>query len=76
VLTTATGQVSTYARTPGVAGSALPRASPSSATFEGPSALALSASGALFVLDGNNCVIRRISRDMVVTMTGTGKQCE
>ena len=76
VLATDTGQISTYAGTPGVAGSVSTRTPTASAMFRAPSALALSATGALYVLDGNNCVIRRISHDVVDTVTGTSKECE
>jgi len=65
------GQVSTFAGTAGAAG--LVNATGAAARFNGPISLTVDATGNLFIIDGNNNLIRKItSTGVVSTYAGTG----
>ncbi|MBI4363948.1 MAG: hypothetical protein HY568_00825, partial [Candidatus Latescibacteria bacterium] len=73
LITAATGVISTYAGT-GTAGSSGDGGPATSATLNGPEALALTASGDLYIADSGNHKIRRVQAGSgtISTIAGTG----
>ena len=61
------GVVTTYSGSPGAFGSGLRDGPRATALFFGPSAVALDGDGNLFVADTDNCAVRRIGVDGIVT---------
>jgi hypothetical protein len=69
------GTVTTIAGTPGAAGSS--DGIGSSARFSNPAALALDDKGNLYVADGFNCTVRKVTPAAVVsTVAGTAGACD